>query len=184
MREKVERRDTQSSLVIIGRILRGNRTASVFEGTNVGTFGGLAKKPRGCRIVDLSRLRLNNSACERRLSTTCAWLTADSALSRPSGRLVSFSISSFPASTYFNFVSSPNAPSSFSPYFLSSLPLSSHSLLLPLLRHPPPPDSPPPPEPTSRAAKCRTMNSGNSVPYFVIFLPSSYHRDLTVIHLL
>lgn len=91
----------------------------------MGTFGGTAKEPRGCRAVDLSRLRLNSSnACERRLLTTCARLTADSALGRfprlVSSRLVlrsPFSVPSFPASTYFNSVSSPNAPSSFSPPF-------------------------------------------------------------------
>lgn len=87
----------------------------------MGTFGGTAKEPRGCRTVDLSRLKLNsNNACERRLLTTCAWLTADSALGKSSRRLYSLSFPSFPASTYFNSVSSPNAPSSFSPHFLST----------------------------------------------------------------
>lgn len=108
---------------------------------------GLRKRcrSRGCRTVDLSRLRLNsNNACERRLLTTCARLTVDSALGISSCRLVSFFIPSFPASSYFSSVGSSNDPSSFSHHFLGSLPLSSYSLLL--LRHPPPPDSPPPPE--------------------------------------
>lgn len=153
MREKIEGRETAT-----GHSYRKNFTRKPYRvrlrGVNVGTFGGTAKEPRGCRTVDLSRLRLNsNNACERRLLTTCARLTADSALGRSSRRLVSSSIPSFPASTYFNSVlGSPNVPSSFSPHFLSSLPLSSYSLLLLpplhllLLRHPPPPDPPPPPE--------------------------------------
>lgn len=94
MREKVERRDA-----VTARYCRKYLTRKPYRvrlrGGQRGDFrggGGPARESRGCRTVDLSRLRLNSSsACERRLSTTCAWLTADSALGRSSRRLVSFS---------------------------------------------------------------------------------------------